>query len=334
MESHPSLLPSNSALKALARRGAGVIAALVLTACTTAPTDRSGQGEVRADGVVDAFSARGALCFTYLEDPQSRDRKNWDDLLDDRTDNVPLAKHVVRFLLKKDGVGEDVNMDYYALTFDAPPKVTVEKFFAQMRKDFHVFAAWDGGYNVFRAYGPKVRSPNDLAREENEKKWAEADHKGALMTFLLAGLGLSLSPTTGLGSQFLMFKQYGDVQSICSSATDFIFSTVQTDTDTHPVSGLRGFGLKEDSSKKTWTFYSKAVDRRTKIGFAGTANRAYLAGAPAPDVYVEGRKFWSGFYTKMAEYLKEKKIKVKASVSENCNLAKWEGAEFRKCDSY
>ncbi len=328
MESLPSLLPSSSPIRVVVRRAAGVVAALVLTACATGPAEHSGRGEARLDGQVDAFSVKAALCFTYLEDPQSRDRKNWDDLLD-RTDKVPLAKHVIRFQLPKDGVGEDVNMDYYALTFDAPPNMTVDKFFAQMRKDFHIFAAWDGGYNVFRPYGPKVRSAEDPAREENEKKWAEADHKGALMTFLLAGLGLSKSPTTDLGSQFLVVKQYGDVQSICSSPTDFIFATVETETDTHPVSGLRGFGLKEDSGKKTWTFYSKAVDRRSKTA----VNIAHESGVVplVPDVYVEGRKFWSGFYAKMVEYLKEKNISVRANVSENCNLAKWGGSEFRKC---
>ena len=330
MASLPSLLLSIKATAGAARRAACVIATLVLTACATDPTERDQAAKPRLEARSDAFAVnKGTLCFTYLEDPKSRDRKNWDDLLT-QDDKIKKAKNVVKFLLPKDGYGDYMNMDYFALTFEAPPNVTVEAFFAQMRKDFNVFAAWDGGYNVFGAYGPNVRniSQPDPDREENEKKWAQADHTGALMTFLLAGMGFSTHPTSNLGSQFLVVKQYGDVQSTCSSSTDFIFTTVKTDTDTHPVSGRRGFGLKEDSGKRTWTFYSKAVDRRSNTAM----NIAHEFGAPAPDVYVEGRKFWSGFYAKMVEYLKEKKIKVPAGVSENCNLAKWNDPEFRKCD--
>jgi hypothetical protein len=268
------------------------------------------------------------LCFSALQNPASKDRANWDDLVNPKADvpwRVVPAKHVKRILKLQDGIGDKFNLDYFALTFSAPPGKTVPQFFLEMRQEFPVFAGATGA-NVFRPYGFKVLDPNDPDRIENGKKWAQVDHTGALMTFLLLGVSISKTPFSG-PEENTVKQQYGDVQSICSSPTDFIFATVESDTDTHPVSGIRGFGLK-DNGDGTWTFYSKAADRRSDIWM----NKPIVRTGFGPDVFYKGRQFWDKFYAKMKEHLESKGLKVPNSVLANCNLAEWNGTAMAACE--
>ncbi|WP_435456590.1 hypothetical protein [Variovorax sp. LT2P21] len=272
--------------------------------------------------------AASQLCFSYLQNPASKDRANWDDLVNRNVDEgsgVVLARHVKQILKIRDGIGDKFNLDYFAITFSAPPGKTVSEFFVEMRQAFPIFAGATG-QNVFRPYGFKVLDPKDPDRIENGKKWAQVDHTGALMTFLLLGVSISKTPFSG-PEQNTLVQQYGDVQSICTSPTDFIFATVETDTDKHPVSGLRGFGLK-DNSDGTWTFYSKAADRRSNSWL----NKAVVRTGMGPDVFYKGRQFWDGFYAKMKEHLESKGLTVPTSVFANCNLAEWNGTAMTACE--
>jgi hypothetical protein len=64
----------------------------------------------------------------------------------------------------------------------------------------------------------------------------------------------------------------------------------------HPVSGNRGFGIK-DNSDDTWTFYSKAVDRETPFWKNTFARKA------GKDVFCLVHGFWRLFYGGMKDYL-------------------------------
>lgn len=274
------------------------------------------------------LAAANQLCFSYLQNPASKDRANWDDLVNrnvDEASGVVPAKHVTRILKLRDGIGEKFNLDYFALTFSAPPGKTVPEFFLEMRQAFPLFAGETGKY-AFHPYGFKALDPKDPDRIENGKKWAQVDHDGALMTFLLFGLTISITPLSG-PEEKKFGRRYGDVQSICSSPTDFIFATVETETALHPVSGIRGFGLK-DNGDGTWTFYSKAADRRSDVW----SNKPIASTGFGFDVFYQGRLFWDKFYSNMKEHLESKGLKVANSVFANCNLAEWNGTAMTACE--
>lgn len=320
MASHP--FPSTLNKRALGWRIFTLCAAL--SGCASPPAD----GDASSNHLQKMQFAAGQLCFSPLQNPASKDRANWDDLVNrnvDEASGVLPAKHVERILKLRDGIGDKFNLDYFALTFSAPPGKTVPEFFLEMRLAFPLFAGATGE-EIFRPYTFKVLDPQDPDRIKNGKKWSQVDHTGALMTFVLVGL-LSVSVTPISGNEVRTIGvQTGDVQSICSSPSDFIFATVETDTGTHPVSGIRGFGLK-DNGDGTWTFYSKAADRRSDYW----VNKPIVSKV-FPDVFYEGRLFWDDFYRKMKIYLESKGLKVANNVFANCNLAEWNGTAMYACE--
>lgn len=318
------LLPFPSTLNKLASGRRILMFCAALSGCTLPPAG----GDTSNNRLQNLQLAPRQLCFSYLKDQSSKDRANWDDLVNRNVDpasGVVPAKHVKRILRLRDGIGDKFNLDYFTLTFSAPRGKTVQEFFLEMRQAFPLFAGATGE-NAFRPYGFKVLDPKDPDRIENGKKWAQVDHAGAVMTFLLLGVSISITPFRGPEENTLT-QQYGDVQSICSSPTDFIFATVETETSTHPVSGIRGFGLK-DNGDGTWTFYSKAADRRSN----SLVNKPIVSTGFGPDVFYKGRQFWDRFYTKMKEYLESNGLKVANNVFANCNLAEWNGTAMAACE--
>ena len=115
---------------------------------------------------------------------------------------------------------------------------------------------------------------------------------------------------------FNMTRQNGDVQATCASDTDFIFSTVDAEKDDeHPVSGNRGFGLK-DNLDGTWSFYSMGADRLTddlinKVRIPQLSNRG-------KDVFELGEDFWISFYGELSKKLGNDGLEPQALFRNSC----------------
>lgn len=174
-----------------------------------------------------------------------------------------------------------INLDYYGITFEKHSTLSISQFFQELRKDFGglIFKESDAG--EFNPYPFK----DDKMASENKKKWESTQPKGALMNFVLESshsFGISWDRSSG---RLQINLEEGDVLVTCSSATDFIFSVVKTEAHGwHPVSGNRGFGVK-DNGDGTWTFYTMAADR---------ISRHFIASIVKETVFEQGHKVWLG----------------------------------------
>lgn len=244
-------------------------------------------------------------CFAPLSDPASRDSSNFVDLAKQTTAKpMPGVKKFLPLVVAED---DKANIDYYYIRFTRHPKKTPEQVFKDLRLNFNRFAA--GTTKVF-GFGPykETGSDSDSIGRENAKLWAKDVPLNAVMSFnldtpmpatrMVSIVGSSGSPEWVRG----IVNKAGDLQVTCASKLDFVFSTVESENGgPHPVSGNRGFGLK-DNGDGTWTFYSKAVDRRT----TGEWNPKIILGTFF-DTFCRGHDFWkSYFYPEMYKYLESK----------------------------
>jgi hypothetical protein len=245
--------------------------------------------------------AKADRCFTPLSDRTSRDPANFQDLAKNTT--ATPAPGVTQFLFPiRDGTPE-VNIDFYYVRFNSPQNTTLEELFKDLRFHFNTFAEGNTKDFGFGPY-PASKDPNDPVKQSNDALWKKDIPLKALMRFQLD----TLWPATGFSAnaavRYVMHKA-GDLQVTCATKTDFVFSTVESETGwSHPVAGNRGFGLM-DNGDGTWMFYSKAVDRKT---FSG-ANLA--ARFIQKDVFCLGHKFWLLFYSDMKTYLEGKRMRVR-----------------------
>ncbi|MGY8684764.1 hypothetical protein Q2941_44505 [Bradyrhizobium sp. UFLA05-153] len=250
-----------------------------------------------------ATISEAAPCFAPLADRNSRNPDNFKDLA--KNTAATAQKGVKRFLPLISADTKLVNIDFYYINFTQPKTGTVESLFKRLRLNFNTFAEGTSKDFGFGAYAASDDA-NDSIRKTNEKLWNQDVPLKALMSF---GLD-TLWPATSFGAAARYIKdKHGDLQVTCATKTDFVFSTVQSERGgDHPVSGNRGFGLT-DNLDGTWTFYSKAVDRKTDNGENWLATTIFRK-----DVFCLGHQFWLLFYSDMKTYLEQQKdlsIKVK-----------------------
>lgn len=293
----------------------GLLAAMLVTELAML----AGFAKVKPSAESEAQLLRRPSCFTTLQNPNSRDIANWRDLIDYVPPDTSKAKDVIKFLwLDKDGQGQYINLDYYALTFKKHPTKSLEVFFLEMRQNFAFFTAGPAKKYAFRAY-QSSNAENDSLRLDNEKRWRSIDHKGALMSFRLNDPFINFVNIPAEHAPVITgVQKYGDVQSTCVSSTDFIFSTVQSEeSGLHPVAGNRGFGIK-DNGNGTWTFYSKAADRLSNYQMNKVMRTV---------TFEQGKKFWSFFYSNMKDYLNNQGLSVIGELVENTTpLTDWSTA--------
>lgn len=255
----------------------------------------------------EAF-AQQQRCFQPLAQFEGRNARDFDEFTQFEVALPPKANGVKNFLPLGTRDGR-ANIDFYYVTFQRPPGMTPKAFFREIRLQFAVFAKGKSGNFAFGPYEAS-KEANDAVRAINDALWKSESPKGALMTFNLGGLFPSSSRRTGIVG---IFEKAGDVQVICSSDLDFVFSTVETvKGGMHPVAGFRGFGLLVNPGDLTWTFYSKAVDRSS-----GT-----LWNLPAYQVHFDalfclGHDFWVGFFGQLHRFLETRNAKVGKSGLDN-----------------
>lgn len=236
-------------------------------------------------------------CFSPLNDPSKRVSEDFKDLEAKTTKRK--AKEVERFL-PIEGSNE-VNIDFYYLKFSAPKNVSLETFFKVVRLRFALFAEGERGSYGFDAYGSKYER-NDPLYMKNSKVWEQDIPEGALMSFDLGTPLPSWYKKTDL--TYRLAQADGDLQVTCATKTDFVFSTVESKRGgAHPVSGKRGFGLK-DNGDGTWMFYSKAVDAVT------VSKKNWMGQKLGMDILCLGHEFWRQFYGQMSKYLESRGLRV------------------------
>lgn len=248
-------------------------------------------------------------CFDPLPDPMSQKWPDWTRLLEWMpTTNAP---EIVTLQRIADGHGSNINLDFYAYTFKKHPSRTIQDVFQRTRRHFDSYARGSSrdSDKYFRPY--RTSTGADSEQQQNARLWASPQPLGALMTFVLKSYQpqpvFVLKAT--LGGLGFVLKQ-GDVLTTCAKDLDFIFTTAHTKKgEWHPVSGNRGFGMK-DNGDGTWTFYSMAADRRSPwVGGRLAEASAHVRNASHPfesnkpdaaeELYLKGHEFWMMFFGAM-----------------------------------
>ncbi len=244
--------------------------------------------------------AQATPCFTPLSDPAARKPSDYNKLLALKLPEK--AEGVIEFQPLKTGWFTS-NIDYYYVVFTAPKNITQKQFFKSIRLKYPDFARGILGKYAFGPY-ESSEAADDAVRRVNMEKWQNDNPVGALMTFNLGTLWPSTDRRAGSVS---FHEKAGDVQVICASDTDFVFSTVRTKAaGWHPVSGFRGFGLMTDKNNpERWIFYSMAADRNS------LAIQNSVTWVPYVDsLFCKGHIFWTGFFSEFRTFLYEQRLKV------------------------
>jgi|GEM_PF-6294706 len=201
-------------------------------------------------------------CSTPIFPPLTHDRGNWADL---ENLKVPASLNpAIQRVQTIDGLGHGkINTDFYSVTIDAGGD-SAASLAAYLRVNLSTLIFSGTTYRV---------EPYDA---RSAHMWKSADPKGAVMTFTLAEI------------PGVMPLERGSVVVSCISATDFVFSTVETSKDgLHPVAGSRAFGV-HDHGNGSLSIFVKAADRVVNAGvFAALpeAGREAVFGA-GHDVWV------------------------------------------------
>jgi hypothetical protein len=173
--------------------------------------------------------------------------------------------------LKTDGIGP-VNNDFYSVTIDAN---------GQSAADVMRTLRLNLSSLVYAGKLYKVRPYDD----DNGAKWNSSSPQGAVMTFVLAHLGV--------------YRVRADVVASHVSDTEWVFSTVRTDKNGwHPVCGNRAFGVSTnaDGSLTIWT---KGADRTVDHG-ALWAQHQFAAGREF--TFGQGDAVWKGLMQHLAAH--------------------------------
>jgi hypothetical protein len=264
-------------------------------------------------------------CFKPLTDPQSKNTADWNDLVN-LSSNL-LKPGVIEIQKIEDGLGP-INLDFYSVTFKKNSTADLTATFLQIRKAFPLFAhtsASSYGDESSQYFGPYFETGvGDSYGLANQQLWNSGVPRGALMGFVLDNHAPALALAATLKGMKIVLEK-GDVLVTCSVMTQIIVSTVQTVADGyHPVSGNRGFGLRENDDG-TWTFYTMGADRQAGVHTAGSPSAPYFGNLalslgfpdrgipPGPDaVFYAGDKFWREFFGNLEDYLDQHGMTVKA----------------------
>jgi len=274
------------------------------------------------------MQARAENCFDPPTDPMSKNTADWKRLV--KWTPPATNPEILDLQRLPAGRGNNINLDYYSFTFKKHPSRTIQDVFSRTRQRFEVYARGPARNSdqYFAAY--RASAGLDAEQQKNAKLWASPKPLGALMTFVLASLQPPLT-LTATGTGLVPVLEQGDVLVTCSNDLDFIFTTARTKkNDWHPVSGNRGFGMR-DNGDGTWTFYSMAADRRAPYVMGQVAesrrwiwNKAHPFSSDLPDPEEElfrlGEEFWKSFFAAMKDDLETQGM---SWVSETVNSTRY-----------
>ncbi len=270
-------------------------------------------------------------CFPPLQNTGSKTPADWDTLVKHTYSGSypPGMKSVQK--INDDGYGGRINLDYFGLTFEAPADQRIGTVFQQLRRELTKIIFAGERNKHFKLYEGRWRTsltPKQL--KANANLWASDNPVGALMNFRLHN---PISATCTPGDYLCIVREEGDILVTCSSATSVIFTTVQTEENGyHPVSGNRGFGLK-DNADGTWSFYTMGADRLSLMGSAiSRLPETDYFGLPNmfPDIFDGGKLVWVKMMKNMTSHLSRQKIKVRGKPVINSELYRYKDGVIGK----
>lgn len=203
-----------------------------------------------------------AACVSPVSSPQTADKSEWIDMLSLDADRALNSKITLVQDIATTGTG-DVNLDFNSITFDSNGK-TAAQWMADFRDDIDSYIYKGTTYSV---------APYD---DENKRRWESSIPVGAIMVFDLSKLVIPF--------------ERGAVVVSCHDPETFVFSTISisglTNPGDHPVSGNRGFGIK-DNQDGSVTFFTKAADRLK-------GDNAVFQAIGSKKTFELGAKVWEG----------------------------------------
>jgi hypothetical protein len=279
-------------------------------------------------GFSEAAAQSSAPCFKPLTNFAGRNPLDFKDL-SELGHPAKGGEGVIEFQPIKDGWLK-ANIDFYYVTFTKPANISPKDFFRDIRLSFGAFARGEKSKFNFAPYGGQYTifdfgeegkwyrfrlgsTPSTRISDANSKIWVKdtAETKGAVMSFNLGTAWPSTNRQAGQTNWIV--EKAGDVEVICASDTDFVFSTVRTASGGwHPVSGHRGFGLMTDpANPNQWIFYSMAADRRSG------AFKNFLLPPHINKLFCMGHEFWKGFFSEFRGFVTKRGLKVTGGSLDN-----------------
>lgn len=266
-------------------------------------------------------------CFTPLPNTERpQDFTQWSTIYSKQLPSTAIladSKGFKKYQRLDTDASGSINLDYYGLSFrrdQSNPAEPVATIYDKLRRAFYYVAvspSSDAPLGFFPYQDVALTNPSGDSQvgKHNRDRWESTNPLGAMMTFIVSNQPytlFSLDPS----KMGLAFKTIS-VVVVCASKQDFIFSTVTSDGDgIHPVSGYRGFGLR-DNSDGSLTFYTMGTDRETYISDQGAqrlhpypGNLALRLGAMSPKIpmgsdapFIAGDQFWIEFFGNLQSYL-------------------------------
>lgn len=194
-------------------------------------------------------------------------RSQWAEL-EAKAASAPMNPQIMRLQPIQDAMGE-INTDFFAITIDAQGQTAPQLLLEYRANISRWIAGGSGGQSL---------APYDAT---NAAMWNSPNYNNAVLSFVLWSL-----PIIGIQAET------GAVVVTCSSATDWVFTTVTTIKDgAHPVSGNRSFGVL-DNHDGTLMLFTKGTDRVIDQLPYNTS---------APTVFEKGEAFWRHFLDNVAK---------------------------------
>lgn len=221
-------------------------------------------------------------------DPAQRDGRNWEDLVSFRPSEAvqdafyrrPYG-HWTDFQPIEEGL-YDTNLDEFAVQIEALPidPATGRRFHPlellnYVRLNLNQFT------QPHSRFYPYENTPEDTQR------WESSNPVGSVVSIdVVQFAGIPIDTVGVLTSEY--------------SVTDphhfyWIFTTISTPSDVHPLSGHRQFGIRLNEQSETWTFYARAADRPSPT--------LYLIDPLA--VYRGGQATWRALQENLASFIND-----------------------------
>lgn len=238
------------------------------------------------------WPSAGIACVTLVAPPLAFERSNWSEL---ESMEVPadLNSAITQVQnLHATGHG-DLNIDQYSITLDSMGQSAAD-FMSEVRGDLANVLFDGSAYQDFHAYD-----------EHDDTLWTSEDATGAVMVFGLKDIA-GVIPA-----------EDGAVVVSCFDPTNFVFSTVQVgsmltpwDPGLHPVSGNRGFGVR-DNGDGSLTFFVKATDRVVDDGMFSLLGESFRE-----KIFAQGHSVWVNMLENITDQFPERNPRDTAIYSE------------------
>lgn len=233
---------------------------------------------------VNTNKIKGEFGQTELAKINAKDYNPWMDLLAHRTPASVFKEANSRFWSRtfvdqkmSEASGDELNLDYYSVKINKLPPAFANsnELFEHIRTNFGDFK--QGGGSTFEGYD-----------SEENSIWNSGSPTSAIMQFHVFKGGINAEDMDVIGAKYSkddnywLFKPVYDIP-LLGSYGDYA----------HPLAGYRQFGIASDDNGKTFTFYTRGVDRPYSI----------LSTAISSTVFEGANKLWNAVMQNIVNYV-------------------------------